>query len=280
MDSLCDPSTADIVGRVLEAFGLFLMLVVESCEKASPHVRGLMPRMRMACNRGILWLFQAQEQDGAWRGRWGVNCHYGTCYVLCGLAYFCCPDTEAKDVEPEGSSRSARALSVCDMVRQALTFVISVQNPDGGWGESLETYRSPDMSALSGSVITDLFSAPSTASQTAWALMALIAYLPTTHPAIQSGKQQLIQTQTESSLKSAKQQHPGPKPQRESAEDQEDTARLSRMRPSQSYTRTGFPNNFFLGNIFYSHYFLMMALKEFLRATRDELASNRSCLKL
>ena len=96
--------------------------------------------------RGVVWLLRNQEPDGSWFGRWGANYIYGT-----GAAV---PALIAAGVLP---SKPA--------IRRAVAWLVEHQNPDGGWGEDLRSYGDP---ALAGRGV-------STASQTAWALLALLA---------------------------------------------------------------------------------------------------------
>jgi squalene-hopene/tetraprenyl-beta-curcumene cyclase len=98
------------------------------------------------CRAGVEWLLGQQEPDGSWFGRWGANYVYGTgaavpALVRAGLA----PDHPA--------------------IRRALRWLESRQNPDGGWGEDLRSYVDPAWRGRG----------KSTASQTAWALLALLA---------------------------------------------------------------------------------------------------------
>ncbi|HZL43252.1 MAG TPA: prenyltransferase/squalene oxidase repeat-containing protein, partial [Verrucomicrobiae bacterium] len=107
-----------------------------------------------------------QEADGSWYGRWGVNYIYGTWQVLRGL----------------------RALNL-DMnqpwLLKARDWLESVQHEDGGWGERCNTYDDPVFKGQG----------PSTASQTAWALMGLCAFDDPYRPSIQRGVEYLIRTQ-------------------------------------------------------------------------------------
>ncbi|HEY1537696.1 MAG TPA: squalene--hopene cyclase, partial [Polyangiaceae bacterium] len=193
MGSLCDPSTPDIAGRVLEALGL----VSE-------------PRYEQACARGIAYLREAQEPEGCWFGRWGVNYVYGTSNVLCALRHHdLCP------AEP--------------MIARALSWLLSVQNADGGWGESVASYA--DRSFMG--------RGPSTASQTAWALMALLAFLPAQHRSVQRGVEWLLARQTDEGSWA-----------------------------EQQFTGTGFPKHFYLRYHMYRHYFPLMALGRYLHATQ------------
>ena len=101
------------------------------------------PRMAAA----LAWLDRDQEADGSWFGRWGVNYIYGTWSALCAL--------NAAGLAPEHP-----------MVTKAVAWLQAIQNPDGGWGEDCDSY------ALDR---TGHVPAPSTASQTAWALLGLMA---------------------------------------------------------------------------------------------------------
>ena len=96
--------------------------------------------------RGVVWLLRNQEPDGSWFGRWGANYIYGT-----GAAV---PALIAAGVLP---SRPA--------IRRAVAWLQAHQNPDGGWGEDLRSYDDPGWAGRG----------TSTASQTAWALLALLA---------------------------------------------------------------------------------------------------------
>jgi squalene-hopene/tetraprenyl-beta-curcumene cyclase len=97
-------------------------------------------------DRGIDWLFTSQEKDGSWFGRWGVNHVYGT-----GAAV---PALVAAGIPAGGP-----------VIRKAVRWLEEHQNPDGGWGEDLRSYTDPRWVGRG----------TSTASQTAWALLALIA---------------------------------------------------------------------------------------------------------
>jgi squalene-hopene/tetraprenyl-beta-curcumene cyclase len=96
--------------------------------------------------RGIVWLLKNQEADGSWFGRWGANYVYGTGAVV--------PALIAAGVRPEKPA-----------IRRAVAWLEAHQNPDGGWGENLRSYDDPSLAGQG----------ESTASQTAWALLALLA---------------------------------------------------------------------------------------------------------
>ena len=119
--------------------------------------------------RGIDALLADQEKDGSWFGRWGMNYIYGTWSALCALAI------AGQDPQSEP-------------VRRAVAWLVRIQNPDGGWGESGDSYRL-DYKGYE--------PAPSTASQTAWALLGLMAAGEADHPAVARGIAYLAATQGE-----------------------------------------------------------------------------------
>ncbi|MFF8392683.1 prenyltransferase/squalene oxidase repeat-containing protein [Streptomyces sp. NPDC016172] len=104
------------------------------------------PAYAPAVHRGVRWLLRHQEPDGSWFGQWGCNYLYGTTAVLCALA-------------AAGTDHGHTA------VRGAVNWLYSRQNDDGGWGEDQRSYRYDDWRGRG----------QSTASQTAWAVHALIA---------------------------------------------------------------------------------------------------------
>ncbi|GJD46447.1 Squalene--hopene cyclase [Methylobacterium cerastii] len=119
-----------------------------------------------ALDRGVTYLLNDQEQDGSWYGRWGMNFIYGTWSVLCAL--------NAAGVDPQSPE-----------IRRSVEWLIRIQNPDGGWGEDASSYK-----------IDPAFEAgSSTASQTAWALLALMAAGECDDPAVTRGINFLARTQ-------------------------------------------------------------------------------------
>lgn len=124
-----DPPSVDVTAHIVEAFGKL-------------GFRGDHPSMV----RALAYLKSEQEGNGAWFGRWGVNYIYGTGAVLPAL-------------EAIGEDMSA------DYIKRAADWLVSVQQEDGGWGESCASYIEPEMMAKG----------KTTASQTAWALMGLAA---------------------------------------------------------------------------------------------------------
>ena len=207
MNSLCDLSSADVTGRILEAFGLFI-----KSTKCLDVDESLLKRVDSACQHAIKCLGRTQELTGAWYGRWGSNYIYGTSNVLCGLAYFSNDD------------------QVQSLIRPAIIWLKEVQNVDGGWGEGLDSYKDPGRAGHG----------PSTASQTAWGAMALLAHLPSTDENIWRSIAFLVLSQTVKEGNGA-------------------------TWAETEYTGTGFPRFFYLGYSLYPHYFPMMALGRFLR---------------
>ncbi|HKP65228.1 MAG TPA: squalene--hopene cyclase, partial [Casimicrobiaceae bacterium] len=116
---------------------------------------------------GLAFLRKAQEADGSWYGRWGMNYIYGTWSVLCAL---------------NAASETSRA----PQVRRAIEWLAAMQNDDGGWGETAATYDLDHRGAKRG---------PTTASQTSWALLAMMAGGAHDHPAVLRGVQYLLRTQ-------------------------------------------------------------------------------------
>jgi squalene-hopene/tetraprenyl-beta-curcumene cyclase len=126
-------------------------------------------RSHEAVERAYQFLRSEQETDGSWFGRWGVNHIYGTAAVLPALAAL-------------GEDMSS------DYVSKAAAWIVEHQNTDGGWGETCASYMDDRLRG----------SGPSTASQTAWALMALIATGREAYmPVVRSGLTYLARTQRE-----------------------------------------------------------------------------------
>src|SRR5690606_8009944 len=127
---------------------------------------GERPESSEALRRGLDYLLETQRADGSWYGRWGMNYIYGTWSALCAL-----------NACGLGSDHPA--------VRRAADWLVRIQNADGGWGEDGASYRL-DYSGYE--------SAPSTASQTAWALLGLMAAGEVGHPAVARGIEFLTRT--------------------------------------------------------------------------------------
>jgi squalene-hopene/tetraprenyl-beta-curcumene cyclase len=168
-------------------------------------------RSHPACQRAIDYLVRSQEADGSWYGRWGVAYLYGTCFALRGLRAM-----GEDDHEPH--------------VQRANEWIRSLQNADGGWGESCASYENNAYVA-----------AESTPSQTAWALMGLMAGGDTYSSSVQDGIQYLVKTQ------------------------QEDGGWLEELA-----TGTGFPKVFYLNYHYYRLYFPLMALATFVKVSEAD----------
>jgi squalene-hopene/tetraprenyl-beta-curcumene cyclase len=166
---------------------------------------GVSPESSPAMKRGLDYLRRTQLRDGSWYGRWGVNYIYGTWSALCAL--------------------NAAELGDSPEVRRAAAWLVSIQNEDGGWGEDGDSYKL----AYRGHE-----RAPSTASQTAWALLGLMAAGEVAHPAVARGVSYLIATQEPEGLWT-----------------------------ERDYTGTGFPRVFYLRYHGYPKYFPLWALARF-----------------
>jgi squalene-hopene/tetraprenyl-beta-curcumene cyclase len=163
-----------------------------------------------AVRRAIAFTQKEQEPDGSWFGRWGVNYIYGTMCVLRGL--------EAIGVDHHEP-----------FVQQAAEWLRMMQNPDGGWGETVASY---DDSSLRGQ-------GTSTASQTAWAILGLLAAGDTRSDCVQRGVAFLLSTQREDG-----------------------------SWDEQFFTGTGFPRVFYLKYHLYFQYFPLLALTTYRSAMK------------
>ena len=166
------------------------------------------PRMKAA----VGYVEKDQQADGSWFGRWGVNYIYGTWSALCGL--------NAAGVDLEGPC-----------VRRAVDWLVRIQNPDGGWGESCDSY------ALD---YQGYEPAESRASQTAWAVLGLLAAGEADHPAVERGIAWLKANQD-----------------------------ASGFWPEDHYTGGGFPRVFYLRYHGYSKFFPLWALARYRNLKRS-----------
>jgi squalene-hopene/tetraprenyl-beta-curcumene cyclase len=159
-----------------------------------------------AVARAIDYLRRTQLADGSWYGRWGMNYIYGTWSVLCAL-------------NAAGIDHGAPEM------RKAVDWLIAIQNADGGWGEDGTSYRLD---------YRGYERAPSTASQTAWALLGLMAAGEADHPATARGIACLTATQGEDGFWN-----------------------------EARYTATGFPRVFYLRYHGYAKFFPLWALARY-----------------
>ena len=160
------------------------------------------PRMRAACR----YLEETQKPDGSWFGRWGVNYVYGTWSVMCAL-------------------NAAGYAGDHPVMRRGADWLRAIQNADGGWGEDCESY-SLDYTAYAPHA--------STASQTAWALLALMAAGRADDPAVARGVAWLLERQGEDGLW-----------------------------PQEHYTGGGFPRVFYLRYHGYPKFFPLWAVARY-----------------
>jgi squalene-hopene/tetraprenyl-beta-curcumene cyclase len=164
------------------------------------------PRDSARMKAALAYLEGEQEADGSWFGRWGVNYIYGTWSTLCAL-------------------NAAGVDHASPMVRSAVGWLGRIQNEDGGWGEGCDSY---------GLDYTGYRPAPSTASQTAWALIGLMAAGEVDSPAVARGIAWLT----------AHQQADG-------------------LWPQEHYTGGGFPRVFYLRYHGYPKYFPLWAIARY-----------------
>ncbi len=162
--------------------------------------------------RALAFLERTQEPAGGWPGRWGVNYLYGTWQVLAGLGSI--------GYDPGRP-----------MVRRAVAWLQSVQQASGGWGESCRSYDDPAYAGVG----------TTTASQTAWALLALLAAGEAPSDTVAAGIDYLLATQ-----------------------------QADGNWHEEEFTGTGFPKVFYLKYHLYSLYFPLMALARYARAVGAE----------
>jgi squalene-hopene/tetraprenyl-beta-curcumene cyclase len=155
---------------------------------------------------GVDYLRQTQLAEGSWYGRWGMNYIYGTWSVLCAL-------------------NAAGVGHAAPEMRKAADWLVKIQNADGGWGEDGSSYKL-DYKGYE--------PASSTASQTAWAVLGLMATGDTAHPAVARGIAYLMKTQG-----------------RDGFWDE------------PRYTATGFPRVFYLRYHGYRRYFPLWAMARY-----------------
>ena len=181
--AMIDPPTEDVTAHVLE------MLAALGEDASHPAIA-----------RGLAYLRATQRPWGSWYGRWGVNHVYGTWCVISALT----------------------ALHVGrDMIERAAAWLISVQNGDGGWGESCHSYADETFAGFG----------RSTASQTAWAVLALQLAGFAQHSSARAGLAYLCTTQRENGTWD-----------------------------EPECTGTGFPRDFYINYHLYRHLFPTMAL--------------------
>jgi len=199
-NAMLDPPSVDITGRMLE------MLAVYGYARDDKRVE-----------QAIKFIFDSQEPDGSWFGRWGVNYLYGTFLVLRGLEAI-----GVDHLEPQ--------------IQQAAEWIRMVQNSDGGWGETCGSYDDPDTRGVG----------PSTPSQTAWAMLGLLAAGDDRSDSVAKGVRWLLARQL---ADGSWDESMGEGPTRQAI-----------------ITGTGFPKVFYLAYTMYRHYFPLMALTTYKRA--------------
>jgi len=190
--ALLDPPTVDVTARCVA-----LLSLVDN-EKYSRHI-----------NKAIQYIKHDQEDDGSWFGRWGTNYIYGTWSVLTAL-------------EEAGEDHQQI------YIRRAVDWLNSMQNDDGGWGESNVSYYPPEHRRPH----------PSTPFQTAWALLALMSAGEANSVPVKNGIEYLLKQQ-----------------------------KLNGLWHDNCFTAPGFPRVFYLKYHGYTKYFPLWALARFKNMT-------------
>lgn len=186
--ALLDPPTADVTARCIA------LLSLTDKEKYAANIQAAIRCIKLD-----------QEADGSWYGRWGTNYIYGTWSVLIGL-----------DVAGENPRQ--------EYIRRAVNWLVSVQNADGGWGESNDSYYPPKHWRPH----------PSTPFQTAWAILALLAAGEVDSDAVRRGINYLLKQQ-----------------------------KVNGLWQDENYTAPGFPRVFYLKYHGYTKYFPLWALARY-----------------
>ncbi len=186
--ALLDPPTADVTGRAIA------LLSLANRKKYTENIKA-----------GIDYLKIEQEKDGSWFGRWGTNYIYGTWSVLTAL-----------EIAGEDSQQA--------YIKKAVEYLLQIQNSDGGWGESNDSYYPPK----------HYRPCKSTAFQTAWVLLALLAVGEVKNTSVKKGINYLLSNQLSNG-----------------------------QWYDNSYTAPGFPRVFYLKYHGYSKYFPLWALARY-----------------
>jgi squalene-hopene/tetraprenyl-beta-curcumene cyclase len=192
-NAMLDPSSPDVTARAVECLGQF------GWRLSSTRIR-----------RAVDYLLKEQFPSGAWYGRWGVNYVYGTSGVLRALA--------AVDAAAYPEAEAA--------MKRGVDWLRSVQQDDGGFGESIASYDNPNL----------MGQGETTASQTAWGLLGLLTVLPPDDPAVRRAVDYLVEGQNDAG-----------------------------SWDEEPFTGTGFPKVFYLKYHLYRHYFPLFALARYRR---------------
>jgi squalene-hopene/tetraprenyl-beta-curcumene cyclase len=222
--AVTDPPSADVTAHVVE-----MLARPDVAPVAGGGTGGGAAQRSRALDRGVAWLLAAQEKDGSWFGRWGANHVYGVGAVV--------PALIGAGIRPGHPA-----------IMRAVEWIVRHQNPDGGWGEDLRSYRDPAWRGRG----------TSTPSQTAWALLALLA---AGHGAAASGHggSGLTRIPAEASR----------------AVDTGVAWLLARQRPDgwwdeEQHTGTGFPGDFYIHYDLYRMVFPISALGRYRRVLQEQ----------
>jgi squalene-hopene/tetraprenyl-beta-curcumene cyclase len=202
-NAMLDPSSPDVTARVLECLGRY------GWTTSHPRVQ-----------RALAYLRREQLADGPWYGRWGVNYVYAASGVLRALAAV-------------GLKNDAAMIKAVEWLR-------SVQNNDGGFGESCKSYDDPSLMGRG----------ESTASQTAWGLLGLLTVDPPASGAVQAAVDYLLDHQNNEGTWE-----------------------------EQLFTGTGFPKVFYLKYHLYRHYFPLYALARYRQLLNSDVAGSNMAMR-
>jgi len=203
-NAMQDPSCADITGRTIES------LIMNGVDTTHSSIQLAMDYLR-----------NEQRPEGCWWGRWGVNFIYGTWQAVGGLA-------------AAGEDTSQPYL------KKTLEWLRSIQNEDGGFGESANSYLDESQMGIG----------PSTPSQTAWAVITLMNLTGADDPAVTRAIEYLMNEQLDADTPAEYPTHPVDEPAGSWRE--------------EWFTGTGFPKVFYIRYHLYRHYFPLMALARYI----------------
>lgn len=237
-NAMQDPSCPDITGRTIES------LVTCGLDEDHPAIQA-----------AVDYILSHQHSSGAWIGRWGVNALYGSWQAVGGLHH--------AGLDPRRPE-----------LKRTLAWLRGIQNPDGGFGETADSYIDEGL----------LGQGPSSASQTAWGLLTLLYLIPPQDPAVRRAVAWLCDRQLTDPAPPAP-----PFPLEDGRDGDLDRGWLPQWRAEDGprtflashpvaepagawretwFTGTGFPRVFYLRYHLYRHYFPVMALGRYLNRLR------------
>lgn len=223
--ALLDPPTADVTARCLAVLGMLGR-----------------PDDAATLDSALSFILGEQEADGSWFGRWGTNYIYGTWSVLSALPHVVELSSGELNGEHNGTARlridQQRAERVAAAIQRGADWLASVQRPDGGWGETNDSYERVELAGTH---------SRSTPWQTAWAILGLLAAGRTESPAVARGVAWLVREQG-----------------------------ADGKWHDDGFNAPGFPRVFYLRYHGYALYFPLWALARYMRLTSAQPTHNRA----